>query len=82
MFRPLSNRCLIKPEEKSTETMSGLILAEKVVEKPVIGVVVVGNKDVKEGDRVLFSKYGYDEVTLGGELHYVCSDFNIIGVLE
>jgi co-chaperonin GroES (HSP10) len=43
--------------------------------------VVVGNKDVNEGDRVLFSKFGYDEVTIDGEMHYVVSDFNVLGVL-
>ena len=81
MFQPLNNRVLIKPEEKPNETASGIVLAEKVAEKPVIGLVVVGNKDVKTGDRVLFSKFGYDEATIEGELHYVVSDFNILGIL-
>lgn len=79
-FFPLNNRVLIKPEEKATETASGLYLAEKVVEKPVIGLVIVGNKDVTAGQRVLFSKFGYDEVTIDNELYYVCSDFNILGI--
>ena len=81
MFKPLNNRVLVKPEEKPTETASGILLAEKIVEKPVIGVVIVGNEQVKTGDRVLFSKFGYDEVTIDNELHYVVSDFNILGIL-
>lgn len=81
MFKPLNQRVLIKPEDKPTETSSGILLSDKTQEKPVIGVVVVGNKDVKEGDRVLFSKFGYDEVTIDEVLYYVCSDFNILGIL-
>lgn len=80
MFRPLNDRVLIKPEEKQQETASGLYLAEKVVEKPVIGVVVVGNKDVGANQRVLFSKFGYDEVTIDNELYYVVSSINILGI--
>lgn len=88
MFRPLNNRIVVRPEEKPTETASGLLLAEKVVEKPVIGVVVVGGEvvgqgkitKVEVGDRVLFSKFGYDEVTLDGELHYVVSESCILGI--
>lgn len=81
MFKCLNNRVLVRPEEKATETASGILLSEKVVEKPVIGIVVVGNKDVEQGDRILFSKFGYDEVTIDEELYYVVSDFNILGIL-
>lgn len=81
MFKPLNDRVLIKPEDKPTETSSGILLSDKTQEKPVIGKVIVGNKDVKEGDRVLFSKFGYDEVTLDGDLYYVVSDCNILGIL-
>lgn len=81
MFKPLNGRVLLKPEERPHETASGILLAEKVVEKPVIGVVVVGNSNVKEGERVFFSKYGYDEITLEGDVHYLVSEFNILGIL-
>jgi chaperonin GroES len=81
MFKPLNDRVLVKPEDKPTETSSGILLSDKTQEKPVIGEVIVGNKDVKEGDRVLFSKFGYDEVTLDGDLYYVVSDCNILGIL-
>lgn len=81
MFKPLNNRILVKPEEKSNTTASGLFLSDKTQEKPVIGEVIVGNKDVSVGDRVLFSKFGYDEVTIDEVVHYVVSDFNILGIL-
>ena len=75
------NAIAVKPEEKPSETASGIILADKTQDKPVIGLVVVGNEDVKAGDRVLFSKFGYDEVTIENELYYVVSDFNLLGIL-
>jgi chaperonin GroES len=81
MFKPLNNRILVKPEAKPDTTTSGIFLSNKIEEKPVIGEVVVGNKDVSIGDRVLFSKFGYDELDIEGNLHYVVSDFNILGVL-
>lgn len=81
MFRPLNNRVLVLPDDKETKTESGILLTEKTVEKPVTGTVVVGNESVKEGDKVLFSKYGYDEVKIEGELHYVVSELSLLAIL-
>lgn len=80
MFQPLNNRVLIKPEENQKTTASGIIIASKIEEKPVTGIVVVGNSLVGQGNRVLFSKFGYDEVEIEGELHYVVSEFNLLGI--
>ena len=81
-FSCLNNRVLIKPIEKPNQTASGIFIVETIKEKPVIGIVVVGNKDVKKGDKVLFSKFGYDEVEIENELHYVVSDFNLLGIFD
>ena len=77
-FRPLNDRVLIKPEINET-TESGFILNTSK-ELPVMGEVVVGNTLVKEGEKVLFSKFGYDEVTIKKETYYVVSNFNLLGV--
>ena len=82
MFKCLNNRVLIKPIEKSDKTAGGIYVVETIKEKPVIGIVIVGNKDVKEDDKVLFSKFGYDEVMIENELYYVCGDFNLLGIFE
>ena len=47
MFKCLNNRVLIKPIEKSDKTAGGIYVVETIKEKPVIGIVIVGNKDVK-----------------------------------
>lgn len=78
MFKPLNNRVLVKAIEKPKN--SGFDLPESK-EKPVMGIVVVGNKDVEKGDEIFFSKFGFDEILIDEETHYVVSDFNILGIL-
>ena len=78
-LRPLGDRVIVKRDEAETTTASGLILASTSKEKPQSGIVLaVGegklDKDgnlipmpVKEGDRVLYGKYGGTEITVEGE---------------
>ena len=78
-LKPLGDRVIVKRDEAETTTASGLILASTSKEKPQSGIVLaVGegklDKDgnlipmpVKEGDRVLYGKYGGTEVTVDGE---------------
>lgn len=77
---PLGVRVIVKPIEEEQTTASGLVLPDTASkEKPERGkVLAVGDGelkedgsrrplDVKEGDEVLFSKYGGSEVTVDGE---------------
>ena len=36
---------------------------------------------VKVGDTVLFSKYGFDEVKIEGQEYYILSESNILGIV-
>lgn len=91
-FKPMGDRVLVKPETVEEKTASGIIIPDTArKEKPETGVVVavgpgkVGDDNeiipmtVKVGDRVMFSKYGFDEVTIGDEEYYVVSENNILG---
>jgi chaperonin GroES len=83
-------------EETGTKSASGIIIPDTVSkEKPEQGIVVAvgagkwdedGEKripmDVKEGDRIVFSKYGFDEVKVGGEELYIVSASSILAVLS
>ena len=60
--------------------MSDIIIVRAGEERPVSGVVISGNDTVKEGDRILFSKFGYDEVEIDNEKLFVVSEFNILGI--
>jgi len=94
---PLADRVLVKPlsedELSSTTSPSGIIIPDTVdKEKPAQGKVVAvgpgkfddGNREpmtVKVGDKVVFSKYGYDEVKYEGEEYYILSESNILAVI-
>ncbi len=79
MFKPLNGRVLILPEEAEQVSEYGILLPDKK-EKPVNGTVVVGGELVQEGQRVVFSKFGYDEVTINKQTYFVVSEHNIMGI--
>ena len=79
-IQPLGDRVLVKPfstEDNSTKTVAWIIIPETIdKEKPERGTVIAvgeGKYDdgilipvkVKVGQRVIFSKYGFDEVKIG-----------------
>jgi chaperonin GroES len=90
---PLGDRVLVKPQLQETTTAFGIIIPDSAKEKPETGVVVAvgpGKKTesgavvpvgVKVGDKVLFSKYGFDEVTVAGQEYYLISEANILAIL-
>lgn len=91
---PLADRVVVKPLGKEQiASPSGIIIPDTVdKEKPERGTVIAvgpGKYDedtlipmtVKVGDTVLFSKYGYDEVKVGGEEYFILSESNILAVV-
>lgn len=81
-LKPTNNRILVKPDEIIKQTDFGLVLTEGASEKPTTGIVIMGNSIVNEGQKVLFSKFGYDEVVLNKETLYVISEPNILGIFN
>jgi chaperonin GroES len=81
-------------EKSLAKNNFGIILPEAdSKEKSEQGkVVAVGAGDWKDGkraplsvvvgDTVAFSKYGYDEVTTGGEEYYLIKEENILAILR
>lgn len=92
---PLADRVVVRPlsaDELGTKTTSGIIIPDTSKEKPEQGVVVaVGPGKYEEGtripigvsvgDRVMFSKYGPDEVKVNGVEYYVISESNILAII-
>ena len=78
-IEPLEDRVVLRPLEEEQTTASGLVIPDTAKEKPQEGEVLAvgpgrlddnGKRipvDVKEGDRVLYSKYAGTEVKLDGE---------------
>jgi len=95
-LKPLGDRIVVIPSEKEGEKRlaSGIIIPETVdKEKPAKGSVVAiglgkyedGKRvpmQVKVGDTVLFSKYGYDEVKIDGQEYYILSESSILAVIS
>lgn len=94
ILKPLSNHLFIESLSEEKVTKSGIVLpdtAEK--EKPVMGsVVAVGPGKLNEkgertlmsvqvGDKVLFKKYGPDEVEVEGKKYLVCEEEDILAIL-
>lgn len=78
-FKPLNGRVLVLPDPPETVTTFGILLPDNK-ERPATGTVVVGNQDVQEGDRVLFSLFALDEVTIDGVNYAVVADSGILGI--
>lgn len=92
-FRPLHDRVLVRRVEADTKTAGGIIIPDTASEKPMEGeIVAAGNGhvndngdvrplDVKEGDKVVFSKWAGTEVTIDGEELMVMKESDIIGII-
>jgi len=71
--KPLDDRLLIKPLEPESKTSGGIIIPDTAKEKPIMGeVVAVGTDEdlqnlIKVGDKVIFAKYGGEEITIDGK---------------
>lgn len=88
IVRPLTDA------EAGTTSPSGIIIPDSAKkEKPEQGIVIAvgpgkwdedGEKrlplDVKVGDRVIFSKYGYDEVKIDNAEYFIVGEASILGV--
>ena len=93
---PLGDRVLVKPFglEEGLVTSFGIVLPDSAKEKPEQGkVVAVGpgkrGEDgklvpvaLKVGDKVMFSKYGYDEIKVDGTEYYLVREENVLAVLD
>ncbi len=92
----MADRILVLPLDKDEKkSLSGIIIPETVdKERPDTGrVVAVGpgkrNEtghlwpvNVKVGQKVIFSKYGPDEIKIGDKEYYVISESNILAIID
>lgn len=91
---PMGDRVLIKPEAPEEMTSFGLIIPDSAKEKPEHGTVVAvgpgrrGDDNelvpmgVDVGDKVMFSKYGFDEIKVGGVEYYILPESSILAVIH
>jgi chaperonin GroES len=91
---PLNDKIVVKRMEAEEKTAGGIVLPDTAKEKPKQGkVIAVGDGkvldngeraalQVKDGDRVLFTSYAGNEVTVDGEEYLIMSEDDILAVYE
>ena len=92
-IKPLHDRVVVERIEAMEKSAGGLYIPDSAKEKPQEGkVVAVGSgkrkedggviaMDVKEGDRILFSKYAGNDITIDGKEYIIMREDDILGVL-
>ena len=87
-IKPLDDRILLEPEQAEETTASGIIIPDTAKEKPRIGkVIAVGTDEdlrekIKEGNKVLFTKYSGDEIEMNGKEYKLLQRTDILAVVE
>ena len=93
-IRPLGDKIIVKRDEPTARTESGIYLPETAKEKPMKGKVVAmgpgkmldnGQRTkpgVKKGDTVVFGKYSGTEVEIKNVPHLIIRESELLGVIE
>jgi chaperonin GroES len=91
---PLNDKIVVKRLEAEDRTAGGIMLPDTAKEKPRQGKVLSlgegkqldnGKRapfQVKEGDRVLFSSYAGNEVTVDGDELLIMTEDDILAVVD
>lgn len=92
--KPLNDRVLVQRLEEMTMTKGGIYIPDTAKEKPIEGRIIAvgpgkmsdqGSRmalQVKEGDRVLFSKYAGSEIKVEGEEYLMMREDDILAIIE
>ena len=93
-LRPLEDRVVLKVLDAEEKTAGGIIIPDTAKEKPMEAEVIAvgpgafneaGTRmalDVKEGNRVLISKWGGTDITVDGQELLVVKESDIMGIIE
>ena len=91
---PLNDKILVERLEADDKTAGGIILPDTAKEKPKQGKVLAvgegkpldsgkrGAFQVKVGDRVLFSSYAGNEVTVDGKEYLIMTEDDVLAVVD
>ncbi|MBV7294724.1 co-chaperone GroES [Corynebacterium sp. TAE3-ERU12] len=91
---PLEDKLLVQINEAEATTASGLVIPDSAKEKPQEATVIAAGPgrfndkgervamDVKEGDVVIFSRYGGTEIKYQGEEYLILSQRDILAIVE
>jgi len=94
-IKPLSDHVLIETIKGEEKTKSGILLPDTIEkEKPEQGKIIAVGKgrklasgkvvplEVKVGDRVIFTKYGPNEIKVEGKEYLIAKEEDILAIIE
>lgn len=93
-IQPLFDNVLIKPLEADEKTVSGIYLPDNVKEKPQMGQIMAvgaGGTDekgnvikivVKVGQKVMYKKWGGNEIKVDGKEWMIVEQKDILAIVE
>jgi len=94
-LKPISDHIVIEPFKEEEKTKGGIFLPQTSgKEKPEQGTVIAvgpGKKtssgelismEVKNGDKVIFTKYGPQEIKVGDKEYLIASQDDILAIIE
>lgn len=94
-MRPLFDNVLVKPLEAESKTTSGILLPDSAREKPQVGEIMAVGQGVmddgqivknsiivKVGQKVMYKKWGGDEIKVNGEDWIMVKQSDILAVIE
>lgn len=93
-IKPLFDNVLVKPLEAQDRTESGIILPDTAKEKPQTGLVMAVGEGhtnpegkllpmkVKVGQKVMYKKWGGNEVKVGNEEWTIVEQKDILAILD
>ena len=86
-FEPLKDRVLVKRQEQSNTTASGIIIPDTAKEKPLEGKVVAVGPDAKEDgihidDTVVFANFSGMEITIENEEYLILLSKEVLGLIK
>jgi len=82
-LQPLGKNLIVQQREAETKTASGLIVGSP--DKPNEGTVIaIGEeiKTIKEGDKVMFSTYGGQELKYNKETFLMLKEHDILAIIK
>ena len=93
-LQPLGDRVVVRRDESEETTAGGIVLPDSAQDKPSRGTIVSvgtgkllddgsrGTLQVKNGDRVLFTSYSPEQITIDDEELLLMREEDILAVIE
>ncbi len=93
-LQPLGDKVVVEREESQEKTAGGIFIPDAAKDKPSRGTVVAigtgkllddgtrGAMQVKKGDRILFTSYAPETITIDDEEYLLMSETDILAVIE